>query len=335
VEPDRHNYRVLIDNAAYGDWSPDGKQVVYVSKEKLFRHEILTGETHELTTMPSKTNQRPHCASDGKSIELLQRLSLSQPCRKVVFNLSSGAWKLETPIKKKSRLSAQSMPNDAPYDIIANSETSLFCGEPSIERKLDTFRRQFSERQAARIFSLKSPYWPETQQDQELAWILNKRDGFALLLFRDARNPTVSPDGRWIAYEYHSRVRYGKQTSSITNLHLARLQEVPSRVHEFAVNQGSTDGLKVGMTLYVRRSDEWKNFPPIGAVQIIRVLPHQAAVRTSIETYHPHTDAPYSFFEKPVEAGDRVIIPGSEEETVLLDLETLHSPSNSVDLKAR
>jgi hypothetical protein len=329
MESDRQTTRILIDNAAYGDWSPDGKQVVYVSNGNLFRHELLTGETHELATMPSKTNQRPHWSSDGKSIELLQRSSPSQPCRKVVFNLSKGTWKNETPIKAKSRLSVQSTPDDAPYDIIANNETSIFCGSPSQPQNSNNLRQYLVDGQADKAFSLKPLYLPKTQLNQELVWLLNKRDNFALLLFRDARNPTVSPDTRWVAYEFHIVARYGEVGYSITNLHLARLQEVPQRVREFVLNRGSLEGLKKGMILHVRGSDEWKGVPPIGAVQVVHTFPHQAVVRSVIEIHHPYaTDNPNSF-EKSIEAGDRVTIPNSKEETVLLDLEALHSSSNS------
>jgi tetratricopeptide (TPR) repeat protein len=328
-ESDRQTTRVLIDNASYGDWSPDGKQVVYVSKGNLFHHVLVTGETHELATMPSKSNQRPHWSSDGKSIELLQRLSSSQPCRKVAFNLSSGTWKIETPIKKKSRPAAQAMPAEAPYEIIANNETSLFCGSPSQAQNGNQLRQYFVNGRADKIFSLKSHYRPKTQLNQELVWFINKRDDFALLIFRDARNPAVSPDGRWVAYEFHIMNLYGERESSFTSLFLARLQEVPQRVHEFVLNRGGLEGLKKGMILPVRGSDEWTGYPPLGAIQVVQTFPHQAVVRSVIEIHHPYaTDNPYSF-EKSIEAGDRVIIPNSKDETALLKLEALSSSSRS------
>ena len=329
-EPDRETARTLINNAAYGDWSPDGKQVVYISKEQLFHYELLTGETHELATMPSKTNQRPHWASDGKSIELLQRLSPSQPCRKVVFNLSKGSWKNESPIKEKSGLIAQSIPEEAPYNIIANNDTSLFCGGPSQAQNSTQLRQYLVGGQADKVFSLKYIFRPKTGLNQELAWFLNKRDDFALLLFRDARNPTISPDGRWVAYEFCVRDRYGKCESSDTQLFLARLQEVPQRVHEFVLNRGGLEGLKKGMILHVRGRDEWMYYPPFGAIQVVQTFPHQSVVRSVIEIHHPHETKNPDSFQKPVEAGDRVIIPNSEEETVLLDLEALSSSSSSV-----
>ena len=191
-------------------------------------------------------------------------------------------------------------------------------------------RRQLVDGQADKVFSLKSWYQPERQQRQELVWLVNNGSDFALLLLRNARNPTVSPDGRWVAYEFHKIARYGELASSITNLHLARLQEVPQRVHEFVLNRGGLEGLKKGMILHVRGSDEWKGYPPIGAVQVVQTFPHRAVVRSVIEIDFPYgTDGSY-YFGKPVEAGDRVIIPGSKEETVLLDLETLPSSSNSI-----
>jgi hypothetical protein len=324
-ESDRQTPRTLIHNAAYGDWSPDGKQVVYISKGQLFHYELLTGETHELATIPSTTNQRPHWASDGKSIELLQRLSPSQPCRKVLFDISSGAWKIETPIKTKSSMSAQSMQDDAPYDIIANNETSIFCGSSSQAQNSNQLRRQLVDGQTDKVFSLKSIFGPKTRFNQELVWFLNKRDDFALLLFRDARNPTISPDGRWVAYEFCVRNRSGECESLITQLFLARLQEVSQRVHEFALNRGKLEGVKKGMILHVRgRGEEWMYHPPFGAVQVVQTFPHQSVVRSIIETDYPHET-----FKKSIQAGDRVIVPNSKEESVLLDLEALHSSSNS------
>jgi tetratricopeptide (TPR) repeat protein len=329
-EPNRQTPRTLIHNAAYGDWSPDGKRVVYVSKGQLFHYELLTGETHELATIPSKTNQRPHWSSDGQSVELLQRLSPSQPCRKVVLTLSSGTWKNETLIKTKPRLSVQSMPDEAPYDIIANNETSLFCGSPTQAQNSTQLRQYLVEGSADKVFSLKSVFGPKTRFDQELVWFLNKNEDFALLLFRDARNPTVSSDGRWVAYEFCVRNRSGECESSITQLFLVRLQEVPQRVHEFALNRGKLEGVKKGMILYVHGNNEWKGYPPIGAVQVVQTFPHQSVVRSVIEIHHPHAVYNPDSSEKSIEAGDRVIIPNSKEKTVLLDLEALHSPSNSV-----
>lgn len=329
-EPTRQTPRTLIHDAAYGDWSPNGKQVVYISKGKLFRHELLTGETRELATMPSKTNQRPHWGSDGKSVELLQRLSPSQSCRKVVFNLSSRTWKSETPIKAKSKPFTQSMPDGAPYDIIASNEPSLFCGRPSQRQNSTTLHQYLVEGPADKVFSLKSIFGPKTRFNQELVWSLNKRDDFALLLFRDARNSTISPDGRWVAYEFCVRNRSGECESSFTQLFLARFQEVPQRVHEFVLNRGGLEGVKKGMILHVRGSGEWKDYPPIGAVQVVQTFPHQSVVRSVIETHHPRETKNSDSFYKSIEAGDRVIIPGSKEETVLLDLETLHSSTNSV-----
>ena len=148
--------------------------------------------------------------------------------------------------------------------------------------------------------------WLETRHlGGWLTWLLSKNNDFALLLLRNARNPTVSPDGRWVAYEFHQMARYGKLGSWITNLHLARLQEVPQRVHEFVLNRGGLEGLKKGMILHVRGSDEWKGYPPIGAVQVVQTFPHQAVVRSVIEIHHPHGTDGYDSFEKPVEAGDR------------------------------
>jgi WD40-like Beta Propeller Repeat/Tetratricopeptide repeat len=329
-EPARQTPRTLIHNAAYGDWSPDGKQVVYISKGKLFRHELFTGETRELATMPSKTNQRPHWASDGKSIELLQRLSPSQPCRKVTLNLSSRTWKSETPIKAKSKPFTQSMPDGAPYDVIASNETSLFCGRPSQAQNSTQLRQYLVGGQADKVFSLKSIFGPKTRFNQELVWSLNKRDDFALLLFRNARNSTISPDSRWVAYEFCVRNRSGECESSFTQLFLARFQEVPKRVHEFVVNRGDIEGVKKGMILHVRGRDEWMYYPPIGAVQVVQTFPHQSVVRSVIETHHPRETKNSDSFYKSIEAGDRVIIPNSKAETVLLDIEALSSSSSSV-----
>lgn len=181
--------------------------------------------------------------------------------------------------------------------------------------------------QADKVFPLKPLYQSQTQQRAELAWLLNKEDNFALLLFRNARNAAVSPNGRWVAYENHIAFPAGRHTYSITNLYLARIQEVPQRSYEFVLNKGSRDGLKKGMILDVFRNEDWQGFPPIGSVQVVQVFSHHANVRTIIETHHSreaHHES--SYFEKPVEAGDRVLIPGPRGELAFLNPTTPSSP---------
>lgn len=328
LETDRSKSRVLVKNAAYGDWSPDGKQIVYLSSGNLVRKELLTGEKVVLGELPPHTNQRPRWSPDGTTIELLQRLAPAQSCRKVAFSLYRGTWMTLTDAVKPSGLSHQPLLGNVPYDVVAHNEASLFCSRPLNQSIKSLLRRLIVLGQVDKVFSLKP--FHDSEKIQELVWLLNKEDDFALLLLRNARNVTVSPDGRWVAYEFHVTYRAGNRIQSITNLHIARLREFPQRSHEFVLKKGSRDGLKKGMILDVFRNEGWQGFPPIGSVQVVQVFNHQATVKTVIETHHVReSNAISQSFEKPVETGDRVIIPGTKQKSALLGLATLSSLSDA------
>ena len=321
LEMDNRKEKVLVDNAAYGDWSPDGKYVVYISSGNLVRRELLTGEAVVLGEVPLRTNQRPRWSADGMAIEFLQRVATTQPCRKITFNLSEGVWKIIRMTEEPAALSNQSI-QDLPYDVIARNEASLFCGRSTQKPSSSPLRRYIVRGQADEVFSMKSRFPSRSQWVKEPVWFLNKEDDFAVLLLRNGRNVTVSPDGHWVAYEYYGTYRGDDFTFEITNLHVARLKEFPRGVHEYALKKGSRDGLRKGMILNVYRDDEWKGYPPIGSVQVVQVLRHESTVKTVVEVHHvQESDAPNQLFEKPVEAGDRVIIPGTKQEAVLLGID--------------
>lgn len=143
LDIDHQKTRVLIDKAAYGDWSPDGKQIIYVSAGNLVRHELVTGETAVLGVLPPHTNQKAHWSPDGTAIELLQRVAPARSCRKVTFNLSQKTWTTLTKTVKPLGLSNQPLLGDARYDVVAHDEASLFCGK-SLDRSNGSLLRRSS-----------------------------------------------------------------------------------------------------------------------------------------------------------------------------------------------
>lgn len=296
---DTHNpwFERVLSDAAFGDPSPDRKQLVFIREKKVYIHDLSTGESTMLIDVPPNAVNPPVWNQAGDSIEVMFAKNSSSPCQTFSFNLFTKVSELRPVSPWEQVWMNQGIPENSmarfvgfenfwgkcqvnlPQDIESSTSgwkrwyDGKWGGQSSLARYLVTPRAGFRERWV--------PLW----------WVAKNETG-ALALEHPGVSPVLSPNGRWFAYEYLMKSKDGpKRLGIVVGSFKERVKPLP----KYYIDLGRLNRIEPGMQLLVYygktldATEEkilFEEDMAIGGVRVLEVNDRKAVVQQSIFERH-------------------------------------------------
>ena len=288
----RWRERVLSD-AAFGDPSPDGTQLVFIRGQKIFLHDLKTHQSTMLTDGLPSAFTPPVWNQAGDGIEVMTAKSASSPCQTSTFTLITKSWASRPVNPWKQTRAWQGLPENSTAHFAGFEDFWGKCqvNLPShLESSTTGWQRWFDGKRSGSSSLARYLVTPRSNFRGQWfpLWWVGKNETGALVLEHPGVLPVFSPNGRELAYEYLRKRDDGPYRLGIV---LAGFKKRAGPLPKYVLELGQTNGLEPGMHLLVyygktldslEETVSFEEDMAIGGVRVLEVNDRQAVVQQSI-----------------------------------------------------
>lgn len=285
--------RVLTD-ASFGDPSPDGTKLVFIREKNIYLHDLHTKQSVQLTEVLPHALTPPVWNHTGDALEVISANSPSSPCQKSTFNLKTKSWTSRFSNPWELTWKRQGLPEHRTFDFVGLTDFQGKCQAKfpaRVTAHTAEWKRWYDHRwngksSFARLLVTPALHWRERSNP---LWLVDQQERGALKTPYSAVTPVLSPNGRYLAYEFRNKDK--DPTRGGVGIVVAMLGKRETPLPKFIVNLGERDGLKPGTSLLVyygnpsdppEEKGSFEEDMAIGGVRVLDVHEREAVVQQSL-----------------------------------------------------
>lgn len=203
------NERVLSD-ASFGDPSPDGTRLVFIRAKKIYLHDLHTKQSVLLTDVLPNALTPPVWNQAGDGLEVMTADSPSFPCHTSTFNLTTKSWISRASNPWEQTWMWQGLPQDRTFDLVGLNNFHGKCQvrvPTRIASNTSGWQRWYDDQwdgksSLARLLVTPARHWRDRRNP---LWLVAHNEKGALEVPYSAVTPVLSPNGRYMAYEFRNK----------------------------------------------------------------------------------------------------------------------------------